>query len=152
VSFIGIDLGTSFIKGGILDLDALGIKHIERVPVPEPLPAHAPLYREFDPRQVLSATRDLLTRLLPYAAPCEGLVMCSQMHGNVFTNSRGEPLSNLTTWQDQRVLMPHPSGRGSYFDRMLEQITPTQVRELGNEVRVGQPVGLFYWRELGIPT
>lgn len=60
--------------------------------------------------------------LLSDAVDCEGIVMCSQMHGLVFTNERGEPRSNLTTWQDHRVLLPHPSSQGTCFDVLRQLI------------------------------
>jgi len=145
MSFVGIDIGTSFIKGAVLDADALSMSHIRRVPFPEPLPGLPPLYREFDPHAVLSAVQQLLGGLLPHAAGCEGIVMCSQMHGLVFTTERGEPCSNLTTWQDQRVLQPHPSGEGTYFDVMRRRLNPEEVRQLGNELRPGLPLGLLFW-------
>lgn len=145
MSFIAIDLGTSFIKGGILDLDRMRIEHIERVPFPNPVPGLAPLCREYNPHQILAAVRDLIDRLKSFANQFEGLVMCSQMHGIVLMSQSGDILSNLTTWQDQRVLQPHPSGKGSYFDVLLRNISPPQVHELGNELRPGLPVGLFFW-------
>jgi len=145
MSFIGIDLGTSFIKGAVLDLDTLRLLHIQRVPFPEPLPGKPSLYREYDPQVVLAAVRDLLASLLPFAENCEGLVMCSQMHGLVFSTDKGEPLSNLTTWQDQRVLEPHPSGQGTYFDVMQQRLNPAEIRSMGNELRAGQPVGVLFW-------
>jgi sugar (pentulose or hexulose) kinase len=145
MSFIGIDLGTSFIKGAVLDLDTFRLKQIQRVPFPDPIPGLPALYREFDPDKVLQAIRSLLKDLLPDPTECEGLVMCSQMHGLVFTTEQGEPRSNLTTWQDQRVLMPHPSGRGTFFDNMLSRISLQENRQLGNELRPGQPIGLLYW-------
>jgi sugar (pentulose or hexulose) kinase len=94
---------------------------------------------------VLSAVQHLLADLLPHAADCEGIVMCGQMHGLVFTTERGEPRSNLTTWQDQRVLLPHPSGQGTYYDIMRQRLGPDEVRQLGNELRPGQPLGLLFW-------
>ena len=145
MSFIGIDLGTSFIKGAVLNPDTLTVEHVHRVPFPDPLPGLPPLHREFDPNAVLAATRSLLAELLPLAGLCEGIVMCSQMHGLVFTTARGEPASNLTTWQDQRVLEPHPSGRGTCFDVMAGRISAEQIRQLGNELRPGQPVGVLFW-------
>jgi hypothetical protein len=57
--------------------------------------------------------------------------MCSQLHGKVFTDSRGEPLSNLTIWQDQRVRMTHPSGKGSYFEVMLQRISSNKCVSSG---------------------
>lgn len=144
-SFIGIDLGTSFIKGAVLDPDRLTIAHIHRLPFPAPLPGLPPLHREFDPLAVVEATRRLLAELLPLAPGCEGILVCSQMHGLVLTTEQGEPASNLTTWQDQRLLEPHPSGRGTYFDVLAGRLTPEEVRQLGNELRPGQPLGLLFW-------
>jgi sugar (pentulose or hexulose) kinase len=143
--FIGIDLGTSFIKGAVLDLEARRISHIHREPFPAAISGLPPLYREIDPNQVLAATRNLLAALLPYAEGCAGIVMCSQMHGLVLTTEHGEPRSTLTTWQDQRVLMPHPAGRGTYFDVMASRLSREQIRQLGNELRPGLPIGLLFW-------
>ncbi len=145
MTLIGIDIGTSFIKGAVLDLEHLRIEHVQRLPFPAPLPGLPPLYREYDPQAVLKAVRSLLEGLLAAAGDCEGLVLCSQMHGLVLTNIQGLPLSNLTTWQDQRVLMPHPSGKGSYFDVLAQRISPSERRLLGNELRPGLPVGLLFW-------
>ena len=145
MSFIAIDLGTSFIKGAVLDLDNLRLSHIQRTPFPDPLPGLPPLHKEFSPQAVLAAAQQVFQALLPFAADCEGLVMCSQMHGLVFTTAKGEPRSTLTTWQDQRVLEPHPSGKGTYFDVMVARLTPAEIRALGNELRPGQPVGVLFW-------
>lgn len=145
MSLIGIDLGTTFIKAGVLDLDGLQLKQVRRVPFPMPLEGRPALYREFDPNSVLTAVRAVLREIAPYAEDCEGVVMCTQMHGIVFTTERGEARSNLTTWQDQRVLEAHPSGSGTYFDVMKARLTANEIRQLGNELRAGLPIGLFFW-------
>jgi len=145
VSLIGIDLGTSYIKAGVIDLDKLQLKQVRRVPFPTPLSGCPALYREFDPQSLLTAVGAALRDITPFAEDCEGVVMCTQMHGIVFTTEQGEARSNLTTWQDQRVLEPHPSGVGTYFDVMKERLSATEIRQLGNELRPGLPVGFFFW-------
>lgn len=141
---IGIDLGTTFMKGAVLDADALTIAHIRRRPFPDPLPGLPALRREYDAGQIAALVDSLIAELLPLAAPCEGIVMCTQMHGNVFVDERGTIRSPLITWQDQRVLEPHSSG-GNYFERMMAHISPDERRKFGNELRPGLPVGLWYW-------
>ncbi len=145
MTFLGIDLGTSFIKGAVLDLEDLRLKYIQRVPFPAPISGLPPLFREFDPAQILGAVRSLLDRLLPYAEGCEGLVMCGQMHSLIFTTGWGEPRSNLITWQDQRLLLPHPSGEGTYYDVLKRRISPEEIRQLGNELRPGLPIAQLFW-------
>jgi sugar (pentulose or hexulose) kinase len=149
MSLIAIDLGTSFIKGAILNLDTFQIEHVHRIEFPPPLPGLPPLFREYDPLEIVKAVRSLLRELAPFAGEADGLVMCTQMHGVVLTTEGGEPRSTLTTWQDQRVLMPHPSG-SSYFDVMKERLGREDIRQLGNELRPGLPIGLFFsWAENG---
>ncbi len=145
MSLIGIDLGTSFIKAGILDLETLQVKQVRRVPFPAALAGCPALYREFDPNSILTAVKAVLREIAPYAEDCEGVVMCTQMHGVVFTTEQGEARSNLTTWQDQRVLEAHPSGSGTYFDVMKARLNTDEIRQMGNELRAGLPIGLFFW-------
>jgi sugar (pentulose or hexulose) kinase len=145
MAFIGLDIGTSFIKGGVLDLDNLDLQYIQRVPFPDILPSLQQGYYEYDPQAVIEAVHELLDDLILHAGACEGLVMCGQMHGLVMCDANGQPHSTLTTWQDQRVLEPHPSGKGSYFDVMTQQLYPEDIRQMGNELRPGQPVGLLFW-------
>jgi len=145
VSLVGLDLGTSFIKAGVLDMETLQVNHVQRIPFPDPLPVLPASYREFDPAKIMSAVHQLLKEIAPFAGDCEGIIMCTQMHGVVFTTADGEARSNLTTWQDQRVLDQHPSGSGTYFDVMRAHLTTDELRQLGNELRAGLPAGLFFW-------
>jgi sugar (pentulose or hexulose) kinase len=145
VSLIGIDLGTTFIKAGVLDPDTLALQHVRRVPFPDPLPGLPPRYREVDPHAILRAVRELLGQMSAFAADCQGIVLCTQMHGVVWTTEQGEPRSTLSTWQDERVLDAHPSGGGSTFDVLRARLTAREITRLGNELRPGLPIGLLFW-------
>ena len=143
--YIGIDLGSSYLKGAVLDLDGLAIRHIERLPFPEPIPGLPPAFREFDPGEVVAATRALLERLLQHAPEAKGCVMCSQLHGLVLSDDHGRPLSNIINWQDQRALQPIAEGSGTYFDEINRRITREERRQLGNEPRPGVPLCFLFW-------
>src|SRR5262245_13494976 len=143
--FLGIDLGSSFIKGAVLDLAARSFDHVRRRPFPGPLPNLPPQRFEVEPHQVVAATRALIEELLLMAPDCAGLVMCSQMHSLVLTDDRGESLSNIITWRDQRALEPHPSGSSSVFEHLRQAIDPEEHLALGNELRPGLPLGVLFW-------
>jgi sugar (pentulose or hexulose) kinase len=145
MQYIGIDLGSSYLKGAVLDLDDLTIRHNERLPFPDPIPGLPPVFREFDPAEVVAATRALLERLLQHAPEAQGCVMCSQLHGLVLTDDLGHPLSNIITWQDQRALRPIAQGGGTYFDEINRRITSDERRQLGNEPRPGVPLCFLFW-------
>jgi sugar (pentulose or hexulose) kinase len=145
MNYIGIDLGSSYLKGAVLDLDGLAIRHIERLPFPEPIPGLPPAFREFDPGEVVAATRALLERLLQHAPEAQGCVMCSQLHGLVLSDDRGRPFSNIINWQDQRALQPLAQGGVTCFDEINRRITSNERRQLGNEPRPGVPLCFLFW-------
>jgi sugar (pentulose or hexulose) kinase len=145
MSFIGIDLGTSFIKGAVLDVKARRLKHVQRMPFPNQLTGTNPLQCEYDPHEIVARVGTLIHELSLDAPDCEGMVMCSQMHGMVLMNDRGEAMSNCVSWRDQRASMPHPFGSGSYLDQIFARIRPEQRRQLGNELEAGRPVCFLFW-------
>ena len=145
MSFLGIDLGTSFIKGAVLNLQTRQLEHVRRTPFPEPLRTEDPLRCEFDPKAILQAFQKLVAELAPLAPNCEGLVLCTQMHGLVLMNEQLDACSNCITWRDQRVLAKAPNGGGSYFDSILARTTSEERRQLGNELDPARPICFLHW-------
>jgi sugar (pentulose or hexulose) kinase len=142
--YLAIDLGSSFIKGAVLDLDARSFAHVRRQPFPAPIAGLPGLHFEIDPHQVVAATRALIDELARDAPDCDGLVICSQMHGLVLLDARGNPASNAITWRDQRALESHPAG-GTMFDQLQRRISPDDRQRLGNELRPGLPLCTLFW-------
>jgi len=145
MSYIAIDLGTSFIKGAVLDLETHQHTNVRRQPFPAALANRPALFFEVDPLAIVDATRTLVEELLPHAPNCRGVVLCTQMHGLVLCTSTGVARSNAITWQDQRVLQPHPTGDGTYFDQLKERITADEVAQLGRELQISRPLCYLYW-------
>lgn len=144
MTFLALDLGTSFIKGAVLDADANRIDQIQRIPFPEPISNLPPLFCEIEPYKIIDAARELIVRLMPHAPDCEGIVMCGQMQGLVLTDDHARPLTNYISWRDQRARMPHPNG-GTYFDNIMTRITLAERRQMGNEWRASLPVCTLFW-------
>lgn len=142
---IALDVGTSYIKGAVVEPESLEVKHIHRVPFPDPLPNLPPLFFEVDPGQIIATVRGVVSHLLPRAPGCSGIVMCGQRGCLILVNGRGEPLSNYISWKDQRALMSHSSGAGSHFEVMKQRLSPQEQRQLGNEVRPSLPICFLSW-------
>ena len=142
---LGIDFGTTFLKGAVLDLDGPALQHVRRVPFPAPVAGLPVGHCEIDPAALLDATHQLLGELLDAAPDAAGLVVSSQMHCLVFTDAAGEAKSNVITWKDQRGLDPHPSGRGTYLDFVRSAMSPDEFDAVGRDVRVGLPVVHLPW-------
>lgn len=119
---LGIDIGTTTIGGAVLELSsgsAAGktgtgsadsgarLLHAENIPNDSFLPPDVPGARIQDAEKILMLGRGLLERLLAF---CEedlselpaAIGLTGQMHGIVYADHAGRPLSPLYTWQDLR--------------------------------------------------
>jgi xylulokinase len=147
---VALDLGTTFVKGAVLDLDGHRLTLTSRVPFPAPLARLPSGHHEVDPTAVLAVTEALLRSLLAAAPDVEGLVLSSQMHALVLVDEAGAPLSNIVTWQDQRALARHPRLAGSFLDVLTDRIGPAGRRRTGNDLWPGRPLSVLFWlRETG---
>jgi sugar (pentulose or hexulose) kinase len=149
--FFGIDLGTSFLKGAVLDLENCALWGIRRTPVPAPVASLPPTRYEMDPTDLLTAVRQLIGELLCEEPEANGLVLSSQMHCVVFTDAKGVPSSNIITWKDQRALEAHPSGTGTYAEVLARRVSAEEQQQIGRELRVGVPITTLFWlKEQGL--
>ncbi|RDI76070.1 Sugar (pentulose and hexulose) kinase [Gaiella occulta] len=98
---VGVDLGTTALKGGLFDLEGnlLGVAEAG-YPILRPHPDRA----EHDPAAWLTALEDVLAALAESAdgKRAAALGICSQVNTHVFVDQRGEPLRPAILWQDQR--------------------------------------------------
>src|SRR5436190_17263029 len=134
--FLGIDIGTSFVKAAAIDVDREQLIRTARVPFPGFLPDLPARHREVDPRAVMIAVESLLRELAQ--DKCAGLVLCGQMHGFILVDARGEAVSNYISWLDQRVTPAE-------FEEMSALVRPADRQESGNEFRASIAVAQLHW-------
>ena len=142
--FLGVDVGSSFIKGAVLDLDDGVVSAVERTAAPEPVGGLEPTFREVEPETFLDGTRRLLERLHGHAPDAAGVVLCSQLHGTLLCDGEARPLTRYVTWQDTRTLLPLPGAGESCFDELERIVGPDDRRLLGNERVPGLPINQLY--------
>lgn len=148
--FLAIDLGTSFLKGAVLDLETAQISHISRTPFPAAVPGLPPRHVEVEPAAIVAATQALLEQLAAAAPDAAGVVVTGQMHGIVLANAQGKALSRAVTWQDQRILDVMDDGGTTYFDDLNRRIAPEMVAATGNGLKPSLPLcALVWWASKG---
>lgn len=142
---IGIDIGSSSIKGGILNLETGLVEHIEKNPFPPPVAALPAGFHEVDPQAVVQSTLDVIERLLHLAPNAAQLRFSSQMGGILLLNSQQKNASNYLSWRDQRSLLPAPGGSTPLLEQLRQQWTDQHFTELGKELKPGSATTLLYW-------
>jgi sugar (pentulose or hexulose) kinase len=143
--FLAIDIGSSFLKGAVLDLDRLSIEQVNREAFPEPRTGLAPGRFEVDPIATLAAAQRLLERLLSHAPDAAGVVTSTQMGGVLFCDAQGQPLGNYISWRDQRASWRDEGAFDSSFARFMAQLGEPDTSALGRDVKPGYMTSLLYW-------
>ena len=143
--YLGIDIGSSYVKGAVLDTEEPGLSHVERTQAPQPVGGLDPLFREIDPEDSLRRMEEILERLHAHAPDAAGVLVCSQLHSLILVDAKGRPTTRCITWQDRRALSPMPGTHGTWFDQMERLLTEAERQELGNERVPGLPLNCLYW-------
>ncbi len=97
---LGIDIGSTFIKSSILDLETLSIQHSSSVPTPDFIDKSG--YTREIPIEALA---DLVKKMIEDAVASyavEGILFSVQMHGFMLFERNGNPITNYISWQDMR--------------------------------------------------
>jgi sugar (pentulose or hexulose) kinase len=142
--YLGVDLGTSFLKGAVFDVEKRSLVSVRRVPFPAPVARLAPGRVEFDPTTIVKEVQALLGSLMEPGTSYGGLVMCSQMSCLILTDSKGNARSNCISWRDQRALESHDRRGGTYYSVLRDSLTKAQRAEMGNELSPGSPIAFLF--------
>jgi sugar (pentulose or hexulose) kinase len=142
---IGLDIGSSSIKGGILNLETGAVEHTERAPFPEPVPGLAPGVHEVHGDAVVAGAREILEVLLRRAPDARQLRVSSQMGGVLLLGADGRPLTNYLSWRDQRATRPVAGGTLPLLDEVRATWTDAQFEQLGKELKPGSATTLLHW-------
>ncbi|MFT5191757.1 MAG: sugar (pentulose or hexulose) kinase [Verrucomicrobiales bacterium] len=134
---LGIDIGTTTVKGAVLDLESHEVGTPRVLAFPEPNPIEIPGRHETPMAAVLEAVGEVLDSLLEEAPDARHLTLCGQMHGVTLMDAQGHALTPFISWKDARALEPHPSGDGTYMDVLGGCLTDEERAALGNELRPG---------------
>ncbi|MDX1947668.1 MAG: FGGY family carbohydrate kinase [Pirellulaceae bacterium] len=135
--YAGLDVGSTFLKGGVLDLAGRCVRQTVRRASPNFLSAACPGAREVDPERMATLASELLGDLLAVEPRIEGVLLSGQMHGLVLVSPSGSALRPAITWQDTRTLQ---SGAGkSAYELLQERLDPVVSEEIGREIGPGHP-------------
>lgn len=99
---IGLDIGTTTLCALALDGETGEVLHSETVKNDSFLPSPHPWEKIQDPRRIEALALGLVEALKTRFAPIGGIGLTGQMHGILYLDRDGEPVSPLTIWQDGR--------------------------------------------------
>ena len=142
---LGIDIGSSSIKGAVLDLEDFAVGEVVKGDFPAPISDLPVGYFEVEPSRIQTVVENVLVKLLELAPEVVSIHWTGQMGGVILVDEAGNPLTNYVSWRDQRLLEPYPSGDGSYYQTLERRLTRTRMRQLGYDCKPGSALCLLFW-------
>ncbi|MDD4413138.1 MAG: FGGY family carbohydrate kinase [Oscillospiraceae bacterium] len=115
---IGLDIGTTSLSGIICDADSGEILRTVTYANDTFLPVAQKWEKLQDPIRIISHLREMIKDLLK-AGNVAAIGITGQMHGIVYLDKSGQPVSPLTTWQDGRGDQPYQHGK-TYVEYLSE--------------------------------
>lgn len=141
---LGLDIGSSSVKGAVLDLETGRVSAVTRTSFPDPIMGEPPNHFEISMEALQTCVHQVIAELHQIAPDASQLFCSSQMGGLVLVDEKGRAQSDYISWRDQRTLEAGKSGR-SYLDEIRDSWTSDQFSELGRELKPGSTLALLYW-------
>lgn len=141
---LALDIGSSTLKGAVLDVDRREISSIISRPFPAAVEGLPPQWFEVPPAAIVDAARDIIAELLREAPDATRLHCSGQMGGLVLVGPSGEALTNYLSWRDQRSAAPHADGR-SLLEAVRQRLGAELFESLGRELQPGSTTTLLCW-------
>ena len=143
---LGIDIGSSSIKGGVLNLATGKVEQLAKEPFPEPVAGLPSGFHEVEPADVVVRTRSVIRQLLDFAPEARQVHFCSQMGGILLLDADRQPVTNYLSWRDQRTLETVAlNSKATVLEEIRSRLSDQIFTELGKELKPGSATALLHW-------
>ena len=129
MKYIGIDIGSSFVKAVLLDLDERRMVSSVKSPAPQKIRYEDPLLFEVPAGEYVKTVKGLVDGFTGQYSDTEGLIISTQMHGFVYHAEGFE--DRYVSWQDERCMEKMPGQNLSWLEWMQSWISPEEMEEHG---------------------
>lgn len=130
MKYLGIDLGSSFIKTVFMDADAKSIVDRRSDEMPGKTECAVRGAYEIDAAQIVRKVTDVIEEYAAgYPEEIEGLLLSVQMHGFVYSVPHRRDM--YVSWQDMRCLNQRKGDRRTYLEYLEELIPKCDMTENG---------------------
>ena len=107
---IGLDIGTTSVCGILINLVSGRVELSRTLPNDSFIKTENPAEKLQNPIRLMEILSSVLDELLSQNKPIASIGITGQMHGIVYLNKTGQPISELKIWQDGRGDLPYKDG------------------------------------------
>lgn len=127
--YLGIDIGSSFIKAAAFEMETCRSILHTTFPSSKRLDNPDPKYFEIDAQALVATVREIISNVMEKTGRIDGIVLSTQMHGFVL-HREGLP-DRYVSWQDSRCTNMMPDQKKSWMEFLKEKIPPKRMESCG---------------------
>lgn len=127
--YIGIDIGSSFMKYALLDMNEKTVVEMQKNPTPNKIQMDANYKFEIPAQKILQELQEKIHYFIDKYQEIEGIVFSTQMHGYVYQTNSTEDM--YVSWQDTRCLMPQKDSQITYLETLKTLIPKERMESSG---------------------
>lgn len=145
---LGIDIGATFIKCGVLDRESKRVRNIKKIPTPGMVPTESRsgcVRYEHDADKYVTAVQKMLRMYRTERASIDAVVISSQMHGMVLVTENNTPVTPFIGWQDERMMERYGKSAKTWMDSYISRLGAVSISHTGLALRTGLAGPTLYW-------
>ncbi|GGH79997.1 sugar (pentulose or hexulose) kinase [Pullulanibacillus pueri] len=144
MEILGIDIGSTFIKWAVMDLEEGKISKVSQIKSTDNISTENGNY-EVDLKEILKSVNSIIDKCLyDYQGNINGIIFSTQMHGFAITDETGKPVTNYISWQDERCLRKMAAKDISYLDHLSTFITKEELSNTGIDLKPSLALSNLY--------
>lgn len=134
MNFIAVDVGSTFIKAALYDLEFNKVVYTRKYYTPAKKKMSDSHYFEVDAMEIVDHIKDIIEKCSEITADIEGIIFSTQQHGCVLCHpDRSRDM--YISWQDSRCLKINPETGKSYMDDLSELLPPEIMARTGVPIK-----------------
>lgn len=129
LKYIAIDIGSSFMKSALFDLELQSIIDQKKVPTPNKRKSASHHYFEIPAESIYLLFKNMIEAYTEKYNDIHGVVFSTQMHGFIYQSDMTE--DTYISWQDSRCLTAMKSSKKTYIEYLQENFSKEEMRNTG---------------------
>lgn len=129
MKYIAIDVGSSYIKSALLDMNTCTTLVRKKIPSPEKLLSNNTKHFEIPADVFVSLVRDMIDFYTAKYHDIDGIIFCTQMHGFIYAARDSNNI--YVSWQDMRCLNIADGKSKSFMDILREKFSRSDMTDCG---------------------
>ncbi|WP_019133403.1 sedoheptulokinase [Kallipyga massiliensis] len=129
MKYIGIDLGSSYIKAVLIDIGNNTVVGISNMKAPSNEKGLDTYKYEIQASEIVNIVKNLIDKYTKSYDDIEGIILSTQMHGFIYSTPNKEDM--YISWQDMRSLTNKKGADENYISFLSKKITQESMLQQG---------------------